>query len=273
LLAAELFSLMLYNMLPGDSMWNSKVGLKLWSTNKNYVAEAKSLYELEVYSYIELFAVPGSYDEHIQMWKNLNIPCIIHAPHSFMGLNPAKREDRTKNLKLARESQRFADALKAKYIIFHPGIDGDIQETAEQLILIDDARILIENKPYISIDRKFVCNGYLAKDIQYVMQHTNVGFCLDLAHAVYAANSLQEDQLKFIKQFLVLKPTMFHLSDGDKDGEIDVHKNLGKGTFDLRTMLSLIPSDATISLETKKNFQDSLRDFEADVKVLEMYEK
>src|SRR3989339_2001938 len=110
-----------------------KLGLKLWSTNKNYIEEAKRLYNEKVFDYIELFAVPNSYDKFICLWKELDIPYIIHAPHYSVGMNLAKKECFKKNLEHAKETFKFANDLNAKFIIFHPGIDGDVKETVIQL--------------------------------------------------------------------------------------------------------------------------------------------
>ena len=51
-----------------------KFGLKVWSTNENYINEVVRLHEEKFYEYVELFAVPGSYKEFINLWKDLNIP-------------------------------------------------------------------------------------------------------------------------------------------------------------------------------------------------------
>lgn len=60
-----------------------RYGLKLFSTNANYVAEAERLYKENIYDYIELYAEPNSYKKFIQLWKNLEIPYVIHAPLRF----------------------------------------------------------------------------------------------------------------------------------------------------------------------------------------------
>ena len=58
-----------------------KLGLKIWSRNGNYVQPAVDLYEKGMFDYIELFAVPGS-ASYIEKWENLDIPFVLHAPHS-----------------------------------------------------------------------------------------------------------------------------------------------------------------------------------------------
>ena len=53
--------------------------------------------------------------------KQFNIPCGIHAPHSAAGLNLANVTNRIENKAKITEAIKFADDLKAKYIIFHSG--------------------------------------------------------------------------------------------------------------------------------------------------------
>jgi len=242
-----------------------KFGLKLWSTNKNYIKEAERLFEEGLYSYIELFAVPDSFRNYIDLWKKLKIPFVIHAAHSAVGLNLAKKEFFKQNMKLADEARRFADELDSDFIIFHPGIEGKIEETVNQLNKIKDQRIVVENKPYYTIDGNFVCNGNSPEEIQFILDSTAVGFCLDVGHTIYSANAQKKDWFLYLKEFLRLNPKIFHISDGDIKGVCDQHENLCKGNFDFKKIFSIMPKDGLISIETKKNFEDSLKDFEEDV--------
>lgn len=257
-----------------------KIGLKLWSTNNNYIQQALELYKKKVYDYIELFVVPDSYNEYIKIWKNLDIPFIIHAPHSFVGLNMAKKEMLTENLRLAKQAQKFADDLDAQFIIFHPGIDGDIKQTVYQLNKIKDSRILIENKPYYTIDKKLICNGYSPEDIEFVIKNTDVGntsigntsvgFCFDIGHAIYSANAQGIDWYDYLLRFNKLKPKVYHLTDGDINGVIDQHEHLGLGSFDFEKIVDLFPKSSYITVETKKDYQDSLSDFKRDIRFLKI---
>ena len=240
-----------------------KLGLKLWSTNKNYIKSAQKLYEKKLFDYIELFAVPNSYNEYINLWKSLNIPYIIHAPHFTVGLNLAKKEMLNSNLLLAAEAIKYTDKLAAKFIIFHPGIDGDIYQTVFQLNTINDSRILVENKPYFTNDKKFICNGYSPQDIEFVLKATNLGFCFDIGHAICSANAQNIEPFDYLLKFNNLKPKMYHLSDGN--GLTDDHLHLGTGKFELSKIINFILPNSLISLETEKKFSDNLDDFESDI--------
>lgn len=254
-----------------------KFGLKLWSINKNYVDTAKKLYDENIYDYIELYAVPGSYDEYAALWKNMNIPYIIHAPHFLHGLNFSNAEQEKENMQLAYDALKFADYLQAEKIIFHPGIKGDYKETARQINLINDERMLIENKPknvavkMDNLSEDDICVGYNFTQISYILENTNIKFCLDIGHATCAANSEHKNYVDVLKEFMTLKPYMFHISDGDILSSIDKHYNIGKGSYDFKTIFSLIPKDAVMSVETNKNSKDNLDDFIEDIKLLKNY--
>jgi len=249
-----------------------KYGLKLWSTNMNFIAEAKKLFDKGVYNYIELFVVPDSYDQYIERWKKLPLPYVIHAPHFREGMNLSRKEKEQNNLILMKETQLYADRLKANKIIVHPGIDGTIQETARQLKMINDSRLLVENKPYHALDDNLICNGTTPAEIKYVMTTSRVGFCLDIGHAVCSANAHQQEVKYFMYEFLCLKPAMFHLSDGDHNGVEDKHTHIGQGTYSFREILAALPEEALITVETVKDSKNNLNDYSDDVAKIKAYE-
>jgi len=243
-----------------------RFGLKLWSINKNYIQEAVRLYEKGVYQYIELFAVVGSYKKYISLWKDLQIPYVVHAPHSLGGgLNLAKKELRENNFKLAKESFMYADALNAPIVIFHPGFDGNIKETVTQLKMIKDNRIVVENKPYETIFPDKFCNGFSVSEISFVLAETGVGFCLDFGHAICAANSSKLDPYEHIGEFNKLNPKMYHLSNKKMGSCLDEHLHLRDGDYDLKKFLKNMPNDSIITIETDKKLQNNLEDFENDI--------
>ena len=241
------------------------IGLKLWSTNSNYIEEAKRLHNSGVYSYIELYVIPNSLD-NVSMWENLNIPFIIHASHFKDGVNLAKKECKTKNMAAAKEAIEFANILNAKHIIFHPGIAGDIKETVVQLNEINDKRILIENKPYFIEMDSSICNGATIEEIDYVLKNTSASFCLDLGHAICAANAIKVDAMEYIKSFLKFNPKMFHLVDNKYDSVYDKHYHFGQGNYPIKKIIDLLPKECLITLETYKDSNENLEDFLADAK-------
>lgn len=249
------------------------LGLKLWSINTDYyLFEAIRLFESKVFDYIELYVVPNSL-EHLKKWKiakkNHDIPFIIHCPHFAHGFNLAKAEKRESNFKIYTEVKKFADELDGKFIIFHGGIDGNIDETAKQLASFKERRALIENKPYVALPNRMggeFCRGYNTKEITTVMNEANCGFCFDFGHAICAANSLKKDIWEYLDEFISLNPNMFHLTDvTDITSPYDSHPHLGTGQLDLVKIKSMLPQNAIVTLETNKSSKETLDDFIGDV--------
>lgn len=251
-----------------------ELGLKLFSINENYAKETVKLFEQKIYDFIELYVVPNSFENCINLWKPLNIPFIIHAPHFRHGVNLAKEECFEQNLKFAKEAKNFADALNAEYIIFHPGIAGNIEETARQLNIINDSRILIENKPYYTIlDDGNICNGNSIEEIKFILENTKSGFCLDIGHCFCSANAQNIEPFDYLKQFLELNPKIFHLVDNDFSNSMDKHLHFGQGNYDLEKILNYLQSNSKITLETTKDSKDNLDDFIEDIRIVRSYEK
>ena len=83
-----------------------KIGLKLWNINVDfYPKEAQKLFYDEIFDYIELYIVPNNLDK-IKVWKKLNIPIDIHAPHYAHKLNLSKKESYDLNYKKYLEADR-----------------------------------------------------------------------------------------------------------------------------------------------------------------------
>ena len=246
-----------------------KLGLKLWSVNTDaYLREAVRLYARKVFDYLEIYFVPGS-EVTAAEWRATGIPCIVHAPHSRHGVNLAATDHEAYNRETFAAVLEFADALSAPDIIVHGGVLGSTAEIVRQLKLIDDPRILIENKPYLPIDRSNVkLAGSTPEEIAVIIAGTNCGFCLDIGHMVASANAHKADWRDYFKAFLALKPKIFHLSDLQSDSDIDQHLHFGRGTLPIRGVLSQLPSTAEISIETARDSKNNLDDFERDVEWL-----
>jgi deoxyribonuclease IV len=246
------------------------LGLKIWSTNLAYLEPAQALFNLDVFQYIELFVVPGSINT-VNVWRNVRIPFILHAPHSYSGFNLSLSERFHDNAILMKEVEMFRLALSPAMVIFHPGINGSIEETIRQLQAFKKNGFsqlisigFVENKPKVGIHGE-LCVGYEPLTIKEIMESTSMGFCLDFGHAVCTAVSLALDWRLFIGSFLTLKPGIVHLSDGLRDSETDQHLNIGAGNFDLKWFLRQLQPEIPISIETKKASKIDLSDFEQDV--------
>lgn len=253
-----------------------KFGLKLWSVNTDfYFKEAKRLYEMGVYDYIELYIVPGSLDA-LPKWQSLDVPFNLHCPHFAHGFNLADPSLETHNKKIFAEVREFADNLKAQYIVVHSGVDGDIKTTAKALKKLNESRAIIENKPLLPIPPKnnqkpkcFECCGYSPEQISLVMKEANCGFCLDFGHGVCAANAQGIEPYSYIDEFMKLNPVVYHLTDiDDMSSPYDAHPHISKGKLDIKRLLRLIPQGKNITVETEKNSKENLNDFIEDIKCL-----
>ena len=255
-----------------------KIGLKLWSVNADaYLSEAERLYADGVFSYIELFVVPGT-ENTLDAWRRLHdekgVPFIIHNAHAAQGFNLADESAERKNVEIYRETRKFADDLGARYVIFHGGVDGSIKETARQLKALEEPRALLENKPLAPIANPFgvkECRGATVEEIGFVLNEVKCGCCLDIGHAVCAANSQSIEPYGYVAGLAdMFKPVMFHLSDiSDTASPYDSHLHLGGGVLDIfRVCREIFPIDACITLETPKGRTDDFMDFELDVRII-----
>lgn len=245
------------------------LGLKIGSKDTRYTDEILQYYEHGVFQYIELFTISDTFDDTISYWKQFNIPFGIHAPHSAAGLNLANASARIANKAKIAESVRFADSLKAQYIIFHSGTNGMPDEVVNQLTPFADERFLIENKPIRGLDGS-TCVGCVYGDLKLIIDGIGkgTGFCLDFGHAICAANTLKKEPFEFIKELTTLNPRVYHLTDGDYRSELDSHLHYGEGSFPLKKLLPFVPNGGMVTNEAKLNNSDNLEEFYTDSRML-----
>lgn len=252
-----------------------KIGLKLWSTNDYYVPSIHNLWGKKIFDYIELFIVPGSFSRYASIWKNIPVPYILHAPHSAQGLNFSIQNLQDSNRRHCEEIQRYAQSLRPQYVIFHPGVQGAVEETIRQINFFKNdfsdifGTALIENKPKIGLnDEK--CIGASPMEIDTIIKNTRLGFCLDFGHALCYAAAAEIDCFEVLRDFLAFSPAVFHLSDGHTNSVFDGHLHFGSGDYDLRRIVSPISTrtDSYITLETEKSSKENLDDFIKDANFL-----
>ena len=246
-----------------------KLGLKLWSTNDFYIKSAVDLYENKIFDYLELYVVPGSATKYLSKWKELKFPMILHAPHSQAGFNLSLRDMELNNRSMISEVEIFRKALNPKKVIFHPGINGSMEETIRQVKIFKNEfpglfkLAVMENKPKMGIKGE-VCVGASPEEMRKFLDETGLGFCLDMGHAICYATWKSAEYKNIIDQFIKFNPGIYHLSDGDMHSPTDMHLNFGKGNLNLQKIISLIPKNAYVSIETNKKSQSDLDDFKED---------
>lgn len=249
------------------------LGLKLWSGNTDfYIDQAKKLYGEGYFDYIELYVVPQTVDTIIK-WEKLKnesgIPFTLHAPHFVHGVNLSDSSKLKFNIEIYNEVNEFFNRLGAQYVVVHSGMEGNIKETLRQLNIIKPKNMLIENKPYTSpLEKDIKCRGAVIEEIIMVLNNYECGFCLDVGHAICTANSLKVEPYDFLAEFNRLNPTCYHFSDNFVDSERDSHLHFGKGNYDFKKILEIIDMSKNVAIETRKDSQENLDDFVADVKWL-----
>ena len=244
------------------------IGLKLHSNNVVLIQDAIKLRKEKFFDYIELYIIPDNYEETIDAWKNFDVPYVIHAPHSFHGVNLAQAHKWEINFKHFNEARQFANELRADIIIVHGGNNGTFSKTIRQISLLNERRIVLENKPKKGIYGE-INVGWSPEEFHRA-SHAGVlnGVALDFVHANCASNSMGVDVMKLVSEFMTFKPEIFHLSDGERSSEKDTHFNFGKGNLNLHQFLSVVPNKGLLTIETPRDPSKGLKDFVRDVHFL-----
>jgi deoxyribonuclease-4 len=241
-----------------------KIGLKLYSTDVALIPHSLKL-KGDVFNFVELYIIPGSFKKTIRAWKAIDIPYVIHAPHSFHGVNLAQEDKWETNRKHFNETRQFADELGADNIIVHGGNNGSFSETIRQIKLLNEPRIALENKPKLGLfDEE--CVGWSPSEFRLALETGVISrTVLDFVHATCAARSLEIEATTLINEFLGFNPRVFHLSDGDAQSQKDTHLNFGKGNLNLKGFLSFVPKGSLLTIEAPRDPSHGLDDFAKDV--------
>jgi len=254
---------------------NYKIGLKLFSKNITNMHLVERLYADGRFDYLELMTLPDTYDETIKYWQKISLPYVVHVPHATYGFNLSDRKLRKSNKKIFNEARRFADKLMAEFIIVHPGITGEIEETIFQIQKLKETRLVVENMPLLCL-RQTRCQGSSPEEIKQILQQTKIGFCFDIVHAVKAAYAHSHDYIAYLSEFLKHKPKIIHLCDCTIKGCFDEHLNFGKGELDLRRILQLslkaVPR-VYFTLEAPEKSYSKLTNFKKDSLLIANYLK
>lgn len=234
-----------------------KLAIKIWSRNINLVEEINKAYKEGLIAFIEVYAVPGTYDSSIKALKLLKPKVVIHNPHSGSGFNIADSRLLNRNINTFKEVKKFADTLNADHIIVHAGEHGKIKDALLCLKRLNDDRIIIENMPKITLEN-LNCIGY-DKDTLEPFLDIAKGMCLDFSHACKAACAMKRSYKELIEGLMQLNPIMFHLSDGFDNNPKDEHMNIGEGNLDIKYFLS-IAGEKALTLETLRANNQSLKE-------------
>lgn len=211
--------------------------------------------------FFEVQAIQTVNYNFLQKYVKLKIPIVIHAEHFKWGFNPTDKTKKEFNLKSLNFARKLADKTKAKKIIIHPGRIINKSCSKEQAIKffreINDKRILIENLTPNA-------HGFFTpKEIKEFITKSNKGFIYDLSHSIATANQLKKNKLKFIKDFLKLKPKHFHINGQNYNSPRDQHRSFKTAQHQMpnfKKILKLYPKDAEITLEVTPNIKNTAYD-------------
>jgi sugar phosphate isomerase/epimerase len=247
-----------------------ELGLKVWSTNRSYLGPARSLHRSGAFDFVEVM-VPGDGDlEDVGLWAREPYTFVLHAPHTYCGLNMAAARLADANRAQMARLEEARRLLKPCLVVFHSGMNGSVGETIRQIGAFQEAfpalfaEALIENKPRQGAKGE-TCVGASPDEIRTIVAATGLGFCLDIGHASCYANWAGRRWQEIVAEFVAMKPRLYHLSDGDARAFVDSHEHLGQGSFDLARMIAMIPPGARITIETKKDSPENLDCFLRDL--------
>jgi len=232
-----------------------KIGIKSY----DYVQELE--YFKDKADFFEIMAVEG---RDYSGFKNFKMPFVIHSQHAIFGINNANKEIYQKNLDSFNYASKVADMLGAKKIVVHPGnIENNNCSENNSINFVKslkDKRVIIENMP----QEKALC--HTPEQLKEFVSKAGCGICFDINHAITTAQNLKKDYKEFIKDFVKLKPIHFHLGGHKFTGKD--HLCFADSELDLKEILSLLPKDAEITLETSKDIEKTKEDLKIIREVL-----
>lgn len=236
-----------------------KFGFKIFSSNlrnaPEFVKECADYAAQQNDMFVELMVLTDTTDRELREFKKIlqNVETRIHAVHSSFGFDPGNKSLEKQNRQMLELAQSAADLFNSKSIVVHSGNGHGaeyLKETVRQFKIFNDPRIVVENLPYFD-DNGDDLSGYNAKEIKYIMEESGCGFCFDFSHAACAAISLGIDIDKQMSDFFALKPTIYHMCDGDINVADDKHLHYGDGNYPLKHFLNdFTAEDAYITMET-----------------------
>lgn len=258
-----------------------RYGIKIWSRdvlkNPAFFQQCVHAVKEGIFGYLELFPLVGSYSETSDAIGTAaaGLPVVIHAPHALFDMDTGHADKLSQNLKIMEDSFRFADLLKAKFIVTHPGTgEGKeyLEESIRQFQIFNDSRIAVENMPCQCSVTGRILHGTTPEEIALIIKETGSKFCLDFSHAVCAANHHGRDAYAELDKFKKLQPGMYHLSDGEFDSEIDSHRHFGEGDFDLsRLVRDYTGEGSLITMETGHGIPSGIEPWLQDIAFIKKF--
>lgn len=249
------------------------LGLKLGLGQTAMIKEARRLWADRIYDFIEIYIPLDANPVDAARWDWYDGLLALHAPHSTGGFNFARPEMMETN----RRGWLLVDAvrknLRPAMVIFHPGVDGTVDETVRQAAMLaaecpDLHRImLIENKPKVGLGGED-CLGASPEEMRRLLAETGCGFCLDARHAFAYAAWAEQGWRNVLGDFLALSPRLWHAADGFVPEVTDSHRHFGDGDMPWREIARHWRADTPVTIECGKDPASRLADFLQDLAAL-----
>lgn len=222
---------------------------------------------------IDFIEIIARRNQDYDFLKNFGKKIVIHVEHQVLGINPADNSKYSRNLETIIYALKLADELKANKVVCHPGIILNPNCSEEVAInffkSINDDRILIENMPLLNYRGRVIdALCALPAETETFLKKSNKKLCLDISHAIVSALIKDKaDYNEFIMPYLELKPVHFHFSDVLLEKKRD-HLHFGEGNLNIGYYKKILPEDAEITLETRKNAEKVLD----DIRIIKSYD-
>lgn len=239
--------------MQGFRAYSMRIGLK------TYTDEAGLKYAKEAArhcDFIEILVVPDN--DLYKSFGEIEAPIEIHCAHQLFGANPADKEKHARTRECILKAIEAADLFGSRHIVVHPGstkMANESYETSlEFLKEFREKRFRVENLPAGNNNL-----GAVPEEIGKMAKMLDCGICFDFGHAMQAARKLSIPWKEHILDFMKLKPDYFHLCNGFAEKNVD-HRYLSEGSYDIELFKSLIPKNATVTLETPHEIAKNIED-------------
>jgi len=247
---------------------NIKIGIKIATRNFNFLPDIYANQNL--IDFIEIILMPEFASHDIEILKNLKMPYAIHLPGVVYGIDFGDIKKNHNNLSYIEKINQHQGSLNPICYIVHPE-SGNVHTSINNLKKLKIKPLALENMPM-----KGIFGGELLAYEPHSMKIffdaiKDLEFCFDINHAIKASVSKKIDYIQFIKDFLKFKtPIIYHISQGDRNIEIDDHLPLYKGNYNLHKIKSILldcNSIVYLTIETPRDINKKIEDDLRNIKI------
>lgn len=240
-------------------------GLKLWSINSDLIHLATETIDETDFSYVVIMPVHQSHNP--AMFENLPIK-LVHVTSEKFDFNPGLLANQELNNEILKYNLEWGRYFDIDGFIVHPGF-GDFETSKMFFKNIKNDKILIENMPRVGLNGEPMVGS---KFEELVSLTQGKGSCVDLAHTFKSAITFNIDPYQFLKDLMLLKPKVIHLSDTSPNTLFDEHKVIKRKSFiDFSKVCEIIRFQPSIKYLTIEIPRKNPKSFVDDIVSLENF--